>query len=94
MPDAKLFENEIDLLLRKSRRHHNIKAFSEMVALLIRENYIRAAIALEELWNKVCLKYRLSLFCAYPTATLKGKDHVLNDLCNSHAKIITTKSVL
>lgn len=92
MPDPALFNKEIESILEKVRDINSIRAFGEMVGLLMRKSNVQATIALERLWNKVCQKYRLSLFCAYPTAVLKGNEQVFHDICDCHAKVITTKS--
>lgn len=91
MPDAILFEKELGQLLKYARNsHQHIRAFGEMVALLLSENNVKATLALEGLWNKVCQKYRLSLFCAYPSELLVEKEYVKQAICDEQVKVITT----
>ena len=45
-----------------------------MVAVLWAEGYTRAALRLEELWNKLVTEQSLALLCAYPMAKLSGED--------------------
>jgi hypothetical protein len=64
-PDQLLFEKFVGGLLARCKQPRT-RAFGEMVALLWARGESGATVRLEHLWNKVCQKEHLSLFCAYP----------------------------
>ena len=70
--------------------HKKIRAFGEMVAILWMQGNKEAAVELENLWNKVCGNYHLSLFCAYPKSSFKDNEiNSVKIMCETHTKIIS-----
>ena len=64
-----------------------IRIFGEMVALLVAENNMDAAVEVENLWNKLNLIYPFTLFCAYPLRNFSGESYSdsFRLVCNGHS---------
>ena len=89
--DKKQFEFTIgDVLTKAKRNNRKVRAFGEMVGLLLAEGNHEATIALERLWDEFCEKHALSLLCAYSKALFTKEDSdTLNHICCSHSKMIS-----
>ena len=78
-PSELRFRRVIEGMLGQSRQSGPVRIFGGMVAVLWAKWYTRAAIRLEELWNKLVEERYLALLCAYPMQKLsQGTD---NDVC-------------
>lgn len=87
-PDRKRFEASVRRLLADADGKP-VRAFGEMVALLWGQGNVPAAIRLEELWNDLLGRERLSLWCAYPTSALTGASlGELNRVCHLHSRVL------
>lgn len=67
----------------------------EIVALLLQDGKIEAAIQLERLWSNLAEKYPFSLRCAYPMSGFsRGEEHgdQLLSICAEHSHIIPGES--
>jgi PAS domain S-box-containing protein len=94
-PDRVRFEQIIgSTIARLSDGKHRIHAFGEMVALLWHEGNRDAAIALEQLWNKLAERYAFALFCAYPIAEFNSETCVdgFKGVCSCHTQVIPAES--
>jgi hypothetical protein len=91
-PDEQLFINLMTKLMGRAKKHNrNVRAFGEMVALLLGKGQTGATILLERLWNKFCAHHSLALLCAYPKAQFGENDGAsLGHICNEHSKIISS----
>jgi signal transduction histidine kinase len=71
-----------------------VRAFGEMVALLVAAGNPRAALALEALWNELQQTHAFTLVCAYPLASLDGAAHteLLGAVCAAHGHVIPAES--
>ena len=90
-PDRALFEESVGALVRgAAARFDDVVAFGEMVALLWKEEKMRAAIELEDLWNRLGQRHRFSLFCAYPMDACERGDMAedFRHLCTAHAYVV------
>jgi hypothetical protein len=88
-PDEVLFlEFVTDLMRRASTGGRRVRAFGEMVALLLAQGNAGATIHLEELWNRVCRHKSLSLFCAYPVGFTEEASASVGQICAAHTRII------
>lgn len=89
-PDEKLFIEVItDLITHAKAQGREVRAFGEMVALLWAQGYSGATVQLEHLWNKVCKKESLCLFCAYPKSGFTSDaDESLSHICSAHSKML------
>lgn len=94
MPDGKLYDKVIGSLVRKSSKLGRVRAFGEMVAVLVDEGNVKAALKLEELWNKLRDKHTFSLFCAYSSDSIanSGSRDLMEHVCKAHARVIPTES--
>lgn len=91
MPDAKLFEITLESLLKKARgRGRKVRAFGEMVGILLKQGNVPATIRLEQLWDEFSHKHSLSLLCAYQKNLFHDdKQYTLYDICCNHSKMIS-----
>jgi hypothetical protein len=91
-PDESLFRSVVGgLLTRMSSQGWRIRAFGEMVVLLVESGQRDAALRLEDLWNGMAKDHRFSLFCAYPvSADLDAS--ALNAVCRHHSGVIPGES--
>jgi signal transduction histidine kinase len=95
MPDPERFEAVVGRAVAgagKGGRH--LRAFGEMVALLVDEGNPTAAVRLEQLWNDLGQRQRFALFCAYPMDCLGGEDlvEVVEEVCAAHTSVIPAES--
>jgi hypothetical protein len=65
-PSELRFRNVVRDMMGQARQTGPVRIFGEMVAVLWAEGYTRAAIRLEELWNKLVTEQPFSLLCASP----------------------------
>jgi len=92
-PDWRRFERTIEALIGEVRAHAGhggLCAYGEMVGLLWQRGEFRAAIRLEQFWNKLMGANALNLFCAYPI-DLFGKDfqsETLDPLLCEHTHLV------
>jgi anti-sigma regulatory factor (Ser/Thr protein kinase) len=87
-PDGRRFEASVKRLLADADGRP-VQAFGEMVALLWEQGNVPAAIRLEELWNELLGRERVSLWCAYPTTALTGASlGELNQVCHLHSRVL------
>lgn len=93
-PDAQRFKDAITEILTKASLNgqRQVIAFGEMVTLLWEQDQRAAVIRLEQLWNELCDREPLTLFCAYPQRlfTDKGSDS-LPHICSLHSKVLEDK---
>ena len=74
-PDAGLFDEQVAELVRTHlRAGSGLRAFGEMVGLLVGRDQVQAALHLEKLWDALQLELGFPLLCAYPAAALAGLD--------------------
>jgi hypothetical protein len=92
MPDAQLFRSFLSQVLEQSRagrEHMTIRAFGEVVDLLLRDGNPEAALRLEELWNDIGQLYGFSLLCAYSIGNLFREEHwrYFRKICDQHVRL-------
>jgi hypothetical protein len=89
-PDEELFlQFVLGVMERASARGRRVRAFGEMVALLLARGNVAATIRLEHLWNKVCKAHALPLFCAYWKAGItKELSTSMAEVCAVHSRIV------
>ncbi len=88
-PDEQLFNKFVaDLVMRTSNKRR-VRAFGEMVAILWARGQNMATIRLEELWQQLCEKDGLSLFCAYPKSGFtQDTGASIKEICATHSKLL------
>jgi KaiC/GvpD/RAD55 family RecA-like ATPase len=89
-PDAKLFSKVIGSLIRETTKRAPVRAFGEMVALLVQDGKANAAVELEKLWNGLRQKHPFSLFCAYPMQAFATGEAAkfMGHVCDGHSRVI------
>ena len=76
-PDPYLFDTVIGTTIERARSAAVVpivRAFGEMVAVLWAQARPAAAIAVEDLWNRLLGHHPLSLLCGYPIEQLDAND--------------------
>jgi hypothetical protein len=88
-PDEELFNETILGLVGRVRGDgRKVRAFGEMVALLLARNP-EATLRLELLWSKLCERHGLALFCAYPRSVFEtGSASSGASLCAAHTQLL------
>ena len=69
-PNERRFKNAIGGMIGQASKQGPVRVFGEMVAILWAEGQTRAALRLEELWNRLMEEQSFALLCAYPIANL------------------------
>jgi len=89
-PDEELFMQTVSAIMAKAQRNNrHVRAFGEMVALLLAKGQKRATVQLEHLWNKFCEHASFCLFCAYPkSAFAQDLNNSMLHICGTHTKMI------
>ena len=102
--DGRLGDGQVDamrfaavvggLIASAAEGRPRVRAFGEMVALLVAAGKPSAALALEALWNELQQTHAFTLFCAYPLASLDGAAHtdLLGAVCAAHGHVIPAES--
>jgi signal transduction histidine kinase len=70
-----------------------LRAYGEMVDLLVKGGNVFAAIRLEEFWHEVLAKNPFSMLCAYGMGGFfqPGDNDRIIDVCNAHTHVIPTE---
>jgi hypothetical protein len=92
VPDEVLFRTHVGAAIeasRAGREHLLIRAFGEMVDMLLRDGQPEAALRLEKLWNDLGRDYGFALLCAYSIANLYREEHwrYFQKICGQHVKL-------
>lgn len=88
-PDEARFENFVAHLLDRasSGGERRVRAFGEMVAVLWGRGQCDATVRLEQLWDRLCRRLGLPLFCAYPRSAFGDDDATpLREVCAAHSR--------
>jgi PAS domain S-box-containing protein len=97
MPNPEMFRATVGSVfdsLLKNRGYLVVRAYGEMVDLLWKDGNIEGAIALEDLWNDLAVKYSFSLLCAYSMSNFYKEAHTerFRDICARHGRIVPAES--
>lgn len=89
-PNSKLFDATICAALERAKngRDRPIRAYGEMVAILMARGNPEATLRLEQLWNAFLHREGISLFCGYPRSVFKGDASTLRLVCESHSHVL------
>jgi PAS domain S-box-containing protein len=96
-PDERRFVEAIGTLIARALAvspGRRVRAFGEMVALLLAEGKEDAALRLEGLWNTLARSHTFALFCAYPARGFPRDAHggSLARICAEHSHVIPSES--
>ena len=89
-PDEQLFEQFItELLAQASKNGRRVRAFGEIAAILWAYGHMDATYRLEQLWDMLCQRKFLSLFCAYPKSGFtQNIEESIVEICKTHYRVI------
>lgn len=92
-PDADAFRRTARGLFRDARATANggpVRAWGEMVDILVKRGDVEAADALERLWNQTIREERIQLLCSYELDALDPERHaaVLQRVCETHTSLV------
>ncbi len=93
-PDRRRFGAVVGDLVASLPAGRPIRAFGEMVALLWADGDVNEAIELELLWNEQLANRGLSLYCAYPLASIAADRDLraTSQVCHHHTGVIPPRS--
>lgn len=78
VPDQAGFEREVGTVLEPmTGAGRSLRIYGEMVALLWEGGDATSAVALEDFWNEIGLRYDFDLLCAYRLGTFDNEDDAL-----------------
>jgi PAS domain S-box-containing protein len=98
LPNAELFELTVgavfERVMANGRGYVVTRAYGEMVDLLWRAGKIEGAIALEQLWNGLALRYSFALLCAYSMGNFVKEAHGTDfaRICAAHRHVSPTEA--
>jgi PAS domain S-box-containing protein len=95
MPSAERFESVVGgEVTRLAERFSRVRAFGEMVGLLVDSANTDAALRLEAMWNTLLDRTPAELLCAYPAASVRTKSGAtaLKHICAEHTALVGTDS--
>jgi hypothetical protein len=87
-PEEALFNHFIHRIVARADGRR-IRAFGEMVALLLARGQTDAMLRLEQLWQRACDKHEFMLFCAYPRNDFADMDGSIRSVCAAHSCVIS-----
>jgi hypothetical protein len=90
-PNGKLFEAAVMALVdraRRGQRDRPVRAFGEMVAMLMARGNPEATLRLEQLWAALLERERIAVFCAYPRSVFGEDSATLRLVCEAHTQVI------
>lgn len=95
-PDRQLFRTVLGEILDRAKGDgRKVRAFGEMVGLLMANGQKDATIRLEQLWNEVCRERGLPLFCAYSRACFPvDSSEAMKAICNEHSWLLEEGAAL
>lgn len=79
--DKKFYETISPILEKMVQRFPVIRAYGEMVDILLDQKNFAAVIKLEQLWNDISKNYKFSLLCGYAN---QADENIIREICNSH----------
>ncbi len=99
MPDPVSFADVIGVQIEHAKRaaaggSGRVSAFGEMVAILWANGKFDAAVALEQLWNRLAETHSFGLHCAYPVKGFDQGDHgdYFLKICAEHSEIVSDET--
>ena len=89
LPDAQLFRDLSSVVMNRAlATGRKIRAFGEMVGVLVAQGNSEAAIEIEHFWNEIHDKSS-SIFCAYKASSFpRDADQTIDSICKAHTRLI------
>lgn len=90
-PNRQKFLREFGNIIRTAEsaahvRNRRVVVFGEMVAVLLKDKQLEAAVRLEQLWNELARTRFFFLHCAYPAKDVQGEPY--HTICAEHAVVL------
>lgn len=83
LPDTeKFYETLSPILETVGQRFPMIRAYGEMVDILLELDNFAAVMKLEHLWNDLAHKYKFSLLCGYAN---QANEKIIHEICHAHS---------
>ncbi|NOK38871.1 histidine kinase [Corallococcus exercitus] len=97
LPDWSRFQQLIGAVLDRSHRAaggRKVRAYGEMVDLLLKDQNPQAALLLEEQWNELGRSYPFSLLCAYALGGFQTQEdaRTFHQVCAAHTHVRPTEA--
>jgi hypothetical protein len=87
-PDEALFQHFVHRVIQRADGRR-IRAFGEMVALLLARGQTEAMLRLEHLWHRALASNDMLLFCAYPRAAfVPHMGSTIQEVCAAHSCVV------
>lgn len=77
-----------NIISLSSGRARPIRAFGEMIAVLLKKGDLEGVVRLETYWNSLVKDHAFSLYCAYPEADFNSSlpyRELMNRICTCHS---------
>ena len=91
-PNLDIFLDKIGRVVTyASGRAKRVRAFGEMVAILLEQQNLIGTLNLEKYWNELARQYAFSLYCAYPQSAFEGKEllqELFRSICCCHEETV------
>ena len=88
VPDLEEFSHTLGRVMSLATgRGQPIRAYGEMVAILLEQRNMSGLMELENYWNDLIQSHVFSLYCAYPESPLLDNPkykHMFSDICGCH----------
>jgi len=96
-PNRELFMATVGNVFEKllhGRTYIAVRAYGEMVNVLWKEGNVEGAIAVEELWNELAIRYSFTLLCAYAMGSFFKEAHTESflEICRQHELVRPTEA--
>lgn len=96
-PDEAQFRELIGGAFERARAawpRGRLRAYGEMVDLLWKDDRREAALAVEEMWNRLAAVQPFSLLCAYAMSGFPGSGDTqpFDRICNAHTRVVPAES--
>jgi hypothetical protein len=96
-PDKTKFEKVIGAPLKKMKtKYPTIRAYGEMVNILLEQENNKGMIKLENFWNDLSQSHKFSLLCAYSKSHFEDELSAQNfhEICCTHSHVLSSQGVL
>lgn len=90
-PDEIRFHSVIRQILGRARTAgHRVRAFGEMVSLLLMRGEQAAMLRLEQMWDVLVQREQVPLLCAYAMSAFTGQAAVatIRSVCRAHSRLV------
>ena len=97
IPDPEAFRSNVGHLMTHAlcgRTGTSVRAYGEMVDVLLKRGHEDAAIALEVMWNDLAHTHPFQLLCGYSLGNFYQQTHSFERICDQHTHVLTEGDAL